>query len=133
MNSIQLIGRLTKDIELKYTTKTQAAIANFRLAVDRPKKDAGAVFIRCKAIGKRAEIMEQYIKKGDQVALQGRWEQDAYEKDGVKHVIDYLFVENFDFIGTKKKSDDTQVNNDNDISDDLPDGFAQVNDDDLPF
>ena len=125
MNSIQMIGRLTKDIELKYTTKTQTAIANFRLAVDRPKKDDGAVFIRCKAFGKRAEIMEKYISKGDPVAIQGRWEQDAYEKDGVKHIIDYLLVENFDFIGTKKKSDD--------VVDDIPDGFAQVNDEDLPF
>ena len=125
MNSIQMIGRLTKDIELKYTTKTQTAIGNFRLAVDRPKKDDGAVFIRCKAIGKRAEVMEKFIKKGDQVAIQGRWDQDAYEKDGVKHVIDYLLVENFDFIGTKKRSDD--------VSDDIPDGFSQVDDEELPF
>ena len=124
MNSVQIIGRLTKDIELKYTTKTQTAVATFRLAVDRMKKDDGAVFIRCKAFGKRAEIMEKYISKGDPVAIQGRWEQDAYEKDGVKHVLDYVAVENFDFIGTKKKSDD--------VSDDIPDGFAQVNED-LPF
>ena len=125
MNSVQIIGRLTKDIELKYTSKTQTAVATFRLAVDRMKKDDGAVFIRCKAFGKRAEIMEKYISKGDPVAIQGRWEQDAYEKDGVKHIVDYLLVENFDFIGTKKKSDD--------VSDDIPDGFAQVNDEDLPF
>ena len=121
MNSVQIIGRLTKDIELKYTSKTQTAVATFRLAVDRIKKDDGAVFIRCKAFGKRAEIMEKYISKGDPVAIQGRWEQDAYEKDGVKHVLDYVAVENFDFIGTKKKSDD------------VPDGFAQVNDEELPF
>ena len=124
MNSVQIIGRLTKDIELKYTTKTQTAVATFRLAVDRMKKDDGAVFIRCKAFGKRAEIMEKYISKGDPVAIQGRWEQDAYEKDGVKHVLDYVAVENFDFIGKKKQSDD--------VSGDVPDGFAQVNED-LPF
>ena len=124
MNSVQIIGRLTKDIELKYTTKTQTAVATFRLAVDRMKKEDGAVFIRCKAFGKRAEIMEKYISKGDPVAIQGRWEQDAYEKDGIKHVLDYVAVENFDFIGTKKKSDD--------VSENVPDGFAQVNED-LPF
>ena len=125
MNCVQIIGRLTKDIELKYTSKTQTAIANFRLAVDRMKKEDGAVFIRCKAFGKRAEIMEKYIKKGDPVAIQGRWDQDAYEEDGVKHVIDYLAVENFDFIGTKKKSDD--------VADDIPDGFTQADDEELPF
>ena len=125
MNSVQIIGRLTKDIELKYTSKTQTAVATFRLAVDRMKKEDGAVFIRCKAFGKRAEIMEKYISKGDPVAIQGRWEQDAYEKDGIKHVLDYVAVENFDFIGTKKKSDD--------VSDDIPDGFAQINDEELPF
>ena len=124
MNSVQIIGRLTKDIELKYTSRTQTAVATFRLAVDRMKKEDGAVFIRCKAFGKRAEIMEKYIGKGDPVAIQGRWEQDAYEKDGVKHIIDYLLIENFDFIGTKKKSDD--------VSDDILDGFAQVNEK-LPF
>ena len=126
MNSVQIIGRLTKDIELKYTTRTQTAVATFRLAVDRLKKDDGAVFIRCKAFGKRAEVMEKYIKKGDPVAIQGRWDQDAYEKDGVKHVIDYLSVENFDFIGTKKKTDDAPGG-------DSPDGFVQVNDEELPF
>ena len=104
MNSVQMVGRLTKDIELKYTAKTQTAIAIFRLAVDRMKKDDGAVFIRCKAFGKRAEIMEKYIKKGNQVALQGRWEQDAYEKDGVKRVIDYLAVENFDLSSQERTS-----------------------------
>ena len=124
MNSVQIIGRLTKDIELKYTSRTQTAVATFRLAVDRMKKEDGAVFIRCKAFGKRAEIMEKYISKGDPLAIQGRWEQDAYEKDGVKHVLDYVAVENFDFIGTKKKSDD--------VSDDIPDGFALVNEN-LPF
>ena len=129
MNSIQMIGRLTKDIELIYTSRTQTAIANFRLAVDRPKKDDGAVFIRCKAFGKRAEIMEKFIKKGDPVAIQGRWEQDAYEKDGVKHVIDYLAVESFDFIATKRQLDVVSERQ----SDDIPDGYAQVNDDGLPF
>ena len=126
MNSIQIIGRLTKDIELKYTSRTQTAIANFRLAVDRPKKDDGAVFIRCKAFGKRAEVMEKYIKKGDPVALQGRWEQDAYEKDGVKRVIDYLAVENFDFLSYKKSSD----HGDNDKA--PVDGFVPT-DEQLPF
>ena len=124
MNSVQMVGRLTKDIELKYTPKTQTAIAIFRLAVDRMKKDDGAVFIRCKAFGKRAEIMEKYIKKGNQVALQGRWEQDAYEKDGVKRVIDYLAVENFDFIEPRKDKP----------QEDKPDeGYAYINDEELPF
>ena len=129
MNSVQIIGRLTKDIELKYTSRTQTAVATFRLAVDRMKKEDGAVFIRCKAFGKKAEIMEKYISKGDPVAIQGRWEQDNYEKDGVRHIIDYLAVENFDFIATKRQSDVVPERQ----SDDIPDGFAQVNEDELPF
>ena len=86
MNQVILIGRLTKDPEVRYTAGTQMAVATFTLAVDRPVK-AGAEkqtdFPRITVFGKQAENCEKYLAKGRLVAIEGRLQTGSYQnKDG---------------------------------------------------
>jgi single-strand DNA-binding protein len=126
MNKVQLIGRTTKDIECKYTPKTQKAVARFTLAVNRMRKDDGADFISCIAWGKTAELMEKYVKKGHLVGISGRIQTGAYEKDGHKFYTTDVVVEEMEFL--EKKQDKPQTPQDEEV----PEGFAYL-DDELPF
>ena len=82
MNKVELIGRLTKDPELRYTTD-QTAVCNFNVAIDRIPKDKGADFPGIKVFGKQAENCEKYLKKGRLVAIQGRLQTGSYtDKNG---------------------------------------------------
>lgn len=74
MNSVILIGRLTKDPELRYTQGSNLAVATFTLAVDRQKKEGengSADFIRIVVYGKQAENCDKYLAKGRQAAVNG--------------------------------------------------------------
>ena len=86
MNSVILIGRLTRDPELRYTSGSQMAVAKFSLAVDRPVrsgKDRETDFIRITVFGKQAENCERYLAKGRMVGIQGRIQTGSYQdKDG---------------------------------------------------
>ena len=82
MNSVILIGRLTRDPELRYTPEPQTAVANFTLAVDRPRRDGqdqGADFIRITVWGKQAETCDRYLRKGRQAAVMGRIQTGSYK------------------------------------------------------
>ena len=82
MNSVQLIGRLTKVPEVRYTSGSQMAVATFNLAISRPTKKDGREevdFPRCTAFGKTAETIEKYLTKGDQVGIEGRIQTGSYE------------------------------------------------------
>jgi single-strand DNA-binding protein len=96
MNSCHFIGRLTKDIELRYTN-TEIAVTSFILAVNRQFKKEGeerqADFLSCKAFGKTAEFMGKYFSKGRQVGIDGRIQTGSYEKDGVKIYTTDVIVE----------------------------------------
>ena len=135
MNSVQLIGRTTGDIELRYTSQTQTAIGSFTLAVDRMKKEDGQKetdFIRCKVWGKRAEIMEKFVKKGHKVGITGRIMTGSYKnKDGATVYTTDVIVGNFDFLEPKHDEQSvTQTTMTEDVP--APDGFAYL-DEDLPF
>lgn len=81
MNNVTLIGRLTKDVELRYTTNETATV-KFTLAVDRIKKDE-CDFISCTAFGKTAETMSKYLAKGCRVAINGSIRTGSYkDKEG---------------------------------------------------
>ena len=88
LNKVILIGRLTADPELRYTT-SDIAVAEFRIAVDRPFKSASGEkktdFFRCKAWRQTAEFVNNYVKKGNLVAVEGRVEINEFTgQDGVK-------------------------------------------------
>ena len=125
MNKTQLIGRLTKDIDLRYT-QNQMAFGRFTLAVPRIKKDE-TDFISCKVWGKKAEAMEKYVKKGHKVCIAGRIETGSYLKGDQRVYTTDVVVEDFDFIETK--GSDIPC----DAPGDLPEDFVPVSDPDLPF
>lgn len=96
MNNVSLVGRLTKDVELRYTAKKTTAVGSFVLAVDRePKKgvaEKSTDFIPVVVWGKTAEFAGKYFAKGHRVALQGNihtrtWEDEQKNKHYVTEVI----------------------------------------------
>ena len=108
MNKVILIGRLTRDPEIKYTQAAQEplAVARFNLAVARrvSKKDGEgqADFISCVAFGKVAEVIEKYLKKGAQVAISGRIQTGSYtNKEGQKVYTTDVVVEEHEFCESK--------------------------------
>ena len=83
MNSVILIGRMTREADIRYSAQTNMAVARFSLAVDRQSKDKQADFPNVIAFGKTAEIIEKYTHKGSQIAVQGRLQTGSYQnKDG---------------------------------------------------
>lgn len=86
MNQVALIGRLTRDPEVRWT-QDQMAIASFSIAIDRPPRKDGTKdtdFPRITVFGRQAENCEKYLKKGRLVGITGRIQTGSYEKDGVK-------------------------------------------------
>ena len=101
MNIAILIGRLTKDPELQYTPNTQTAVCKFTIAVDRKGKDEGADFIRITAFGKRAESISRYMKKGRQIAVQGRIQTGSYkDRDGKTVYTTDVILDDDEFLGS---------------------------------
>ena len=118
MNKANLLGRLTKDVDLRYSANGDMAIARFTVAVNRIKKGE-ADFISCKAFGKTAELIEKYFRKGDQIGISGRIETGSYDdKDGKKVYTTDVVVDDFDFVGSKK---DNQEEKKEEKKDDFPD------------
>lgn len=126
MNKAIFMGRLTKDIELKYTQNDNKAVARFTLAVNRRGKDAGTDYIGCIAWGKNAELLQKYCKKGSQVGIIGRIQTGSYiDKDTKKVYTTDVVVEELDIIWDKKEeSTMSQVNEQNQ---------STITDEDLPF
>lgn len=89
MNSVSLIGRLTRDPDVRYTSESQMAVARFSIAIDRPtRRDGGEQqtdFPNIVVFGRQAENCERFLKKGRLVGVQGRIQTGSYtNKDGVK-------------------------------------------------
>lgn len=144
MNKVQLVGRLTRDPEIRYSQGENAtATARFSVAVNRRFKNAegnyDADFINCVAFGKSAEFVEKYFKKGMAIGLTGRIQTGSYtNKDGQKVYTTDVIVEETEFVESKGAS---SVNSSNDSrhapSVSSSDGFMNipdgVEDEGLPF
>lgn len=103
MNKVILTGRLTRDVELRYT-QSQKAVANFNLAVDRWKKDEMADFFTCEAWGQTAEVMQKYVKKGQKVGIIGRLRLDSWEDStGKRQYVTKVIVEELEFLEKKNQ------------------------------
>ncbi len=116
MNKVLLMGRLTRDPELRYSqNENSTAVARFTIAVDRRyKKDEqqSADFIGCVAFGKTAEFFEKYIKQGTKVCVEGRIQTNNYtNKDGQKVYTTDVVVENVEFAESKSHSANAQSAN----------------------
>ena len=105
MNKVFLVGRLTRDPELRYTASNLATVRT-AIAVDRQfvrdGEERGADFINIVAFGQRAETMKKYLVKGSQIAIDGRIQTGSYDgQDGKKVYTTDVIVENFQFLDTK--------------------------------
>lgn len=139
MNKVILIGRLIKDVELRYTQTNNTAVASFSLAVNRkfvkPGEERQADFFNIIAWNKLAENISKYLFKGNQVAISGRLETRSWDDpNGQKHYVTEVIAEEIDFIGSKNKQNNeailnspTPINKNDDTSDFICNG------DDLPF
>jgi single-strand DNA-binding protein len=107
MNTVILIGRLTRDPELRYTNSGHA-VANFTLAVDRPfSKEKETDFIPIIVWQKQAENCAEYLLKGSQVAVEGRLQVRGYEdKQGNKRTATEVVASSVQFLDTRKRERD---------------------------
>ena len=138
MNKVILLGRLTKDPEVRYTQSSNTLVANFTLAVNRRFVKEGdtqtADFINISAWAKTGEFVSKYFKKGQQVAIVGRIQSRNWEDDqGQKHYATEVIAEEAYFADSKKEDDNSEpLENNNFSSNDIND-FEIPGNDDLPF
>lgn len=139
MNKVILMGRLTKDPEVRYSQgEKPMAIARYTLAVDRKFKRDGepnADFINCIAFGKSGEFAEKYLHKGIKILVEGRIQTGSYtNKDGVKVYTTDVVVESCEFAESKNASQQNEQDN-RPQPNNSDDGFMQIPDnmEDLPF
>ena len=139
MNSVVLIGRLTKDPEVYFTSGSQMAVARFSIAIDRPVRNNGGEkqtdFPNIVVFGKMAENCERYLGKGRLVGVQGRIQTGSYvNKDGVKVYTTDVIANNVEFLDWGKESDGKRTEQKTaPPSADAPDGFEAVDTEDIPF
>ena len=133
MNHFVGIGRLTREPNVKYT-QSGKAIASFTLAIDRRRSTDGkqqADFIQCVAWEKTAEIISQYVTKGQKIAVEGRIQTRSYDaNDGTKRYVTEVIVQSMEFCdskggGTSPASPPDQQG--------MFDGSRAVADSDIPF
>lgn len=131
MNNVSLVGRLTRDPEIKVSA-SGSSYARFAIAVDRRKKDDGADFINIIAFGKTSEFIEKYFRKGQRIGIVGRIQTGSYDgKDGKKVYTFDVIADNVEFVESKSASGPASATPAN------ADGFVNVpddlEDDGLPF
>ena len=136
MNKSILLGRLTKEPEIRLSQKNNTKVANFTLAVNRKYVAQGeerqADFINIVAYSKLAEFVEKYLNKGLQVCISGRIQTRVYEdNNGQKHYITEIIAEEINFADSQRKVDNTIDTNNTPIVEDTNNEIMQ--DDDLPF
>lgn len=130
MNKVIIIGRNTKDIELK-TTGAGTSVVEFSVAVDRTFKNANGErecdFFNCVAFSKLAETISRYVKKGDKIGIDGRLQTRNYtNREGKTVYVTEIIVENVEFLQTKKEEQKPITYSDANFEEVAPD-------EDLPF
>lgn len=112
MNKVILIGRTTKDIELKHT-RSSKAVVSFSVAVKRTFKNSSGEyesdFFNCVAFGNLAETISRYVHKGDMVSVEGRLQTRTYtDREGNNRYSTETIVENIEFLQPKKQEPEKQ-------------------------
>ena len=144
MNNVSLMGRLTRDPEVRYSANTQLANARFSVAVDRRlskekrmeaenNNQPTADFINCVAFGRTAEVIGQYFHKGNRIAITGHIQTGSYEnQQGQRVYTTDVVVDSFDFI---ESNSDSSANTNQGYSNpaDLGMSGQESFDSDLPF
>ena len=142
MNSVVLIGRLTRDPELRYTSGTQMAVATFTVAIDRPVRAGGEKqtdFPRVTVFGKQAENCEKFLAKGRLVGVQGRLQTGSYtNKDGATVYTTDVVADRVEFLewGDKPQGSSSFSTSGSTSqgsgAESAPEGFSAI-DEDIPF
>ena len=135
MNKVVLIGRLTKDPELRFTPGTGMAVSTFSIAVDRrtPNKDGvrEADFIPIVVWGKQGENVANYMSKGRLIGVSGRIQTRNYEgKDGIRRYVTEIVADEVQYLNYKNNSTATNDNNNANYDDTWSN---PVDDDEIPF
>jgi len=140
MNKVILIGRLTRDPEVRYSQGEKAtAVARYTLAVSKSFKregEADADFINCVTFGRSAEFAEKYLRQGTKIAVCGRIQTGNYiNKDGIKVYTTTIVVEEQEFAESKARQNEGVGLPETAGGGSAADGFMNVPDDmaDLPF
>ena len=128
MNRVVLIGRLTKDPELRYTSGSNAAVCNFTIAVDRTFQgqngEREADFIPVVVWNKQAENVKNYLTKGSQVAVEGRIQVRNYDdQNGQKRYVTEVIANSVEFLGSKN-SNNAKESNDSSSKEPTPYDFT---------
>lgn len=153
MNSVVLIGRLTRDPEIRYISESQMAVATFTVAIDRPVRsgqEKKTDFPRVTVFGRQAENCERFLAKGRLVGIQGRIQTGSYtNKDGATVYTTDVVADRVEFLewgdrndragggryqGSQQQSsyqNQGQSSADRDMG--IPEGFQAIQDDDIPF
>ena len=139
MNDVKLLGRLTRDPEVRYG-QSGSAVANFSVAIDRRYKRDGettADFFNCTAFGKTGEFVEKYLRKGVKVVIEGELQNNNYEdKNGTKYYSVQIIVNQIEFAESKRQGDAPTEQPKQTEGPKADDGFASIPDDlevDMPF
>lgn len=145
INSVTIVGRLTRDAELKYTN-SGSAVTNMGLAVNRSKKEGDqwveeANFFDVSLWGRRGESLNQYLQKGTRIAVTGELRQERWEQDGQKRSRVVINATNIQLLGSPQGSQPSgnnsvsqsqNVNNNYKPNNDVKDGSGNF-EDDIPF
>lgn len=126
MNQVNLIGNLTRDVELRYTTE-QKPIARFSIAVnDGYGEKQRTSYIPIVVFGKQAENADRYLSKGSKVAVNGRIQTGSYEKEGRTIYTTDIIASNIEFLSAKQSENSEK-------KPDEPSGFTALSEDEVPF
>ncbi|MBV1816883.1 single-stranded DNA-binding protein [Clostridium cochlearium] len=130
MNRVVLIGRLTKDPDLKFIQGSGTAVTNFILAIDRRFAKEGqqqADFVPIVVFGKIAEATANYMRKGSQIGINGRIQTRNYEnKEGQKVYVTEVIADEVEFLGNKKNNQTSEI-------EDFNEDITPINDGEIPF
>jgi single-strand DNA-binding protein len=142
INNVILMGRITHDLEIKQT-QSGVAVMQFSLAVERRYRGADGVhetdFINCVAWRQQAEFIGKYFRKGRMIAIEGNLRTRTYDdKNGTKHYVTEVYVDNVSFTGEKADSSNDygnsyQQNSRNNYNNTPSDDFDIISDDGVPF
>lgn len=132
MNTVILVGRLTKDPEMRFIPGSGTPVANFTVAVNRDFKNkegkVDADFIPCEVMGKASDFVMNYLTKGRQVSVLGTIRVDSYMDNEVRKTFTKVAVKNINALDNRKKDDAPTPPKGLD-----PQGFQAIDDDEIPF
>lgn len=138
LNNVNLIGRLTRDAELKYTNSGMA-VCKLSIAVNRSKKNGDAWedeanFFDATLWGKIAESLSQYLVKGKQIAVHGELRQERWEQDGQNRSKVGININNIQLLGSDSKKNKSKSDNDKPIPErENKHSYNDDFEDDIPF